>query len=111
MADKITGPADLNPVDATDIKLRPSHPGFFLAEEIEHRGLNANSLALKLHVPSNRIRAIMNGQRAISPDTAIRLEKFLGISAQLWVGLQTDYDLMIAEREFDDATIMMMAAE
>jgi addiction module HigA family antidote len=102
MTNKITGPADLRPVDATNIKLRPCHPGGILAEEVEFRGLNANSLAIKLHVPANRLRAIMQGKRAISPDTAIRLEKFLGIKASLWVRMQSDHDLAIAERDFRD---------
>jgi addiction module HigA family antidote len=86
-------------LDATGVKLRPSHPGRFLAEETEFRGMNAHSLALKLRVPSNRITAIMQGKRAISADTALRLEHCLGIPARFWIARQSQYDLAIAERD------------
>jgi addiction module HigA family antidote len=87
-------------LDATGIKLRPSHPGRFLAEEVEFRGMNANSLALKLRVPSNRMTAIMQGKRGISADTALRLEHCLGIPARFWMARQAYHDLAIAERDF-----------
>jgi addiction module HigA family antidote len=67
--------------------------------ELAARGLSANKLALALRVPSGRITSILNGKRAISPDTALRLARFFGNSAQFWMNLQTRYDLTVAERE------------
>ena len=75
------------------------HPGRILKRELVARGLSANKLALSLRVPSGRITSILNGNRAISPDTALRLARYFGISAQFWMNLQTRYDLIVAERE------------
>jgi addiction module HigA family antidote len=77
----------------------PVHPGRILKRELVTRGLSANKLALALRVPSGRITSILNGKRAISPDTALRLARYFGNSAQFWMNLQTRYDLLIAERE------------
>lgn len=77
----------------------PIHPGRILKEELEARRLSANRLALALRVPSNRITAIIAGQRAVSADTALRLARSLGTSAQFWLNLQAAYDLAVAERE------------
>ncbi len=77
----------------------PVHPGRILKRELETRGLSANKLALALRVPSGRITSILNGKRAISPDTALRLARYFGNSAQFWMNLQTRYDLLVAERE------------
>ncbi len=77
----------------------PIHPGRILKEELEARGISANRLALDLGVPANRITAIVNGRRAVSADTALRLARYLGASAQFWVNLQGHYDLEVAERE------------
>lgn len=70
-----------------------------MKRELAARGLSANKLALALRVPSGRITSILNGKRAISPDTALRLARFFGNSAQFWMNLQTRYDLTVAERE------------
>ncbi len=75
------------------------HPGRILKRELETRSLSANKLALALRVPSGRITSILNGKRAISPDTALRLARYFGNSAQFWMNLQTRYDLLVAERE------------
>ena len=75
------------------------HPGRILKREPATRGLSANKLALALRVPSGRITPILNGKRVISPDTALRLARYFGNSAQLWMNLQTRYDLLVAERE------------
>jgi len=75
------------------------HPGRILKRELVARGLSANKLALSLRVPSGRITSILNGNRAISPDTALRLARYFGSSAQFWMNLQTRYDLIVAERE------------
>jgi addiction module HigA family antidote len=77
----------------------PVHPGRILKRELAARGLSANKLALALRVPSGRITSILNGKRAISPDTALRLARYFGSSAQFWMNLQTRYDLLVAERE------------
>ena len=77
----------------------PIHPGRVLKDELEARGISGNRLALDLGVPANRISAILNGKRAISADTALRLARYFGASAQFWLDLQSQYDLARAERE------------
>ena len=74
------------------------HPGEHLAEELDALGMSAAALARQLRVPTNRITQILNGQRAISGDTALRLAHFFGTSAQFWLNLQGLYDLRLAER-------------
>jgi addiction module HigA family antidote len=66
------------------------------------RGLSANRLALALRVPSGRVTSILNCKRAISPDTALRLARYFGNSAQFWMNLQTRYDLTVATRELGE---------
>jgi addiction module HigA family antidote len=78
------------------------HPGRILKRELAARSLSANKLALALRVPSGRITSILNGKRAISPDTALRLARHFGNSAQFWMNLQTRYDLTMAERELGE---------
>jgi addiction module HigA family antidote len=63
------------------------------------RGLTAGALALKLRVPANRLSDIVRGQRAISPETALRLGRYFGTGAQFWMNLQANYDLAIARQE------------
>ena len=82
--------------------MTPVHPGRVLKRELSARGLSANKLALALRVPSGRVTSILNGQRAISPDTALRLARYFGNSARFWMNLQTRYDLTVAEREFGE---------
>ena len=77
----------------------PVHPGRVLKRELEARDLSANRLALALRVPSGRITSILNGNRAISPDTALRLARFFGNSARFWMNLQTRHDITVTERE------------
>ena len=67
--------------------------------EMEARGLSAQALALKLRVPANRISEIVGGRRAISAETALRLGRYLGTGPDLWIRLQANYDLAVAERE------------
>ena len=69
------------------------HPGAILKEELEERGLSANAFALRLRVPPQRIQEIVAGRRAISPETALRLEASLGTPARLWLSIQAAYDL------------------
>lgn len=80
----------------------PVHPGRILKRELSARELSANKLALALHVPSGRITSILNGKRAITPETALRLSRYFGNSAQFWMNLQTRYDLVMAERNLGD---------
>lgn len=77
----------------------PIHPGRILKRELVARELSANKLALALHVPSGRITSILNGKRAITPETALRLGHYFGNSAQFWMNLQTRYDLIKTERD------------
>ncbi len=77
----------------------PIHPGRILKRELVARGLSANKLALALRVPSGRITGILNAKRAITPETALRLGRYFGNSAQFWLNLQTRYDLLIVDRE------------
>lgn len=76
------------------------HPGRILAREMRARNLSANALALKLRVPGNRISEIVCGRRGISPETALRLGRYLGTGAELWSRLQADYDLQQAEQAY-----------
>ena len=75
------------------------HPGEHLAEELKALNMSAAELARQLKVPTNRITAISNGQRAITGDTALRLAHFFGTSAEFWLNLQSLYDLRIAEQK------------
>lgn len=77
----------------------PIHPGKFLADELEATGLTASQLAETLDVPPNRIYQILNGKRALTADTALRLAQWLGTSAEFWLNLQKIYELRLAERE------------
>ncbi len=75
------------------------HPGEILMEEfMTPMGISINRLARELSVPPGRISAIVNGKRAITADTALRLGKFFGISPEVWTGLQADYELRVARR-------------
>ena len=75
-------------------------PGEILKEEfLEPLGLSANALALDLHVPANRIQAILNGLRSITADTALRLAQYFGNSPEFWLNLQQNYQLDLTKRE------------
>jgi len=82
--------------------MEPIHPGRILKRELQARELSANKLALALRVPSGRITQILNGKRAITPETALRLGHYFGNSAEFWMNLQTRYGLLIAEREMGE---------
>lgn len=75
------------------------HPGEHLAEELKELDMSAAALARKLKVPTNRITGILNGQRAITGDTALRLGHFFGTSAEFWLNLQKLYELRLAEKK------------
>lgn len=79
--------------------LKPIHPGEILLEDfMKPLDISINRLARDIAVPPGRISAIVNGRRAISADTALRLGKYFGVSPEVWVGLQGDYDLRVAQR-------------
>ena len=79
--------------------MTPIHPGRILKRELKARDLSANKLALALRVPSGRVTQILNGKRSISAETALRLSRYFGNSAQFWMNLQTRYDLALVELE------------
>jgi|ERR1700694_2074758 antitoxin HigA-1 len=79
--------------------LTPIHPGEHLAEELEAMGMSASELARRIKVPANRVTEILNGQRSITGDTALRLAHFFGTSAEFWLNLQGLYELRLAEKK------------
>ena len=80
--------------------LAPITPGEILREDfMRELGLSINQLARDLDVPPNRVSAIVNGKRAITADTALRLERYFGVDAQTWLNLQTNYELRVARRQ------------
>jgi antitoxin HigA-1 len=82
-----------NPVN----RLRPVHPGEILADELRELGLTVRAFAAALKVPHNRISAIINQQRGISADTALRLAAYFGTGPEFWMNLQQAYDLKTTE--------------
>ena len=78
---------------------RPIHPGEILRDELDEIGINAKKLAEALHVPPNRISQIINGRRAITADTALRLSRFFGTAPAFWMNLQQSYDLRRAAKD------------
>ena len=86
-------------------QMRPIHPGEILREEyLVPLGLTANALAGALGVPANRITMIVREARGITADTALRLARYFGTTPELWLNLQSHYDLRVAER---DAGVMI----
>ena len=84
-------------------KLQPIHPGEVLLEEfLKPIGLSQNQLTLAIRVPARRINEIVHGKRRVTADTALRLARYFGVSAQFWLGLQMDYDLDVATEEIGD---------
>ncbi len=79
--------------------MRPVHPGEILREELDTLELSANLLSKALGVPVNRITMILNGQRGVSADTALRLARYFGTTPQLWLNLQKTWELRRAEIE------------
>ena len=95
---------DLDTLDFSDVTtggiLPPIHPGEILREEfLIPLALTANALALALKVPASRINDIVLERRAITPDTALRLARYFGSTADFWLNLQTAYDLRMAKQQ------------
>ena len=81
-------------------KMRPIHPGEILREEyLAPLDMSANALAMALHVPAPRINDIVRERRAVTPDTALRLARYFGTTAQFWLNLQSSFDLKQAAGE------------
>lgn len=81
-----------------------THPGEVLAEDfLTPLGMSANALAMALRVPANRIGAIVKGRRSVTADTALRLSRFFGTSAEFWMNLQAMHDLTKAKHELGKA--------
>ena len=79
--------------------LEPIHPGEILLEDfMKPLGVSINQLARDIVVPPGRISEIVNGKRAITADTALRLGKYFDVSPEVWIGLQSDYDLRVAKQ-------------
>lgn len=78
------------------------HPGEHLGDELEELGMSAAALARQLEVPTNRITEIINGQRAVTGDTALRLGHFFRTSAEFWLNLQNLYELRLAAQKAGD---------
>lgn len=96
---------DLDNTDFTDVakpdapRLGPVSPGEILAQDfMQPLALSANALAKALHVPTNRITAILKADRAITADSALRLARYFGSTPQFWLNLQQQYDLDVAQR-------------
>jgi len=77
----------------------PIHPGEILAEELEGLSVSPTELSRQIRVPANRISQIINGRRAITGDTALRLAHWFGTSPQFWMNLQALYDVRLAEQQ------------
>lgn len=93
---------DLATTDFSDVAtgnlLQPVSPGAILLHDfMEPMQLNANSLARAIHVPANRVTAILAASRGITADTALRLSRYFGTTPQFWMNLQSNYDLKVAE--------------
>lgn len=90
-------------MDAPVNGMRPIHPGEVLREEfLGPMGMSAHALAMALHVPAPRINDIVRERRGITADTAIRLGRFFGMSAEFWMGLQADYEMARARKDLAD---------
>jgi addiction module HigA family antidote len=78
------------------------HPGDCLSSVLQDAGLSTNAVALALRVPANRLTEILNGRRSITADTAMRLGRYFGTSAQMWINLQAQYDREAAQEQLAD---------
>ncbi len=86
----------------TEPKSSPVTPGEVLADILAEAGMAANSAAIAMGIPANRVTGIINGQRAITTDTAMRLARYFGTTPQLWMNLQTNYELEMAKDELEE---------
>ncbi len=94
----------------TTTKLPPMHPGEILREDLADEGISINGLAQALRVPANRISLIVNGKRGITADTAARLARFFGTSAQYWLNLQNRHDLEMIDAAAIEREVLQKSA-
>lgn len=92
------------------VKLAPIHPGRILLEDLNDESVSINGLARALRVPANRISLIVNEKRSITADTAERLARFFGTSAEYWLGIQNRYDLACLDRDRIQREVLPRAA-
>jgi addiction module HigA family antidote len=87
-------------------KMTPVHPGEILLEQfLKPMEMSQNRLAIEISVPPRRINEIVKGKRRVTADTAMRLARFFSMTPQYWMGLQTDYDLDVAQDELEEKII------
>ena len=84
--------------------MRPVHPGEILRDELDALEMSDKALAAALEVPGNRITAILNRQRGVSADTALRLSRYLGTTAEFWLNLQKTFELRMVEIKTGEQT-------
>ncbi|MYF06702.1 MAG: HigA family addiction module antidote protein [Rhodospirillaceae bacterium] len=89
----------------------PIHPGETLREDLDALGMSAAELARRIEVPTNRITGILNGRRAITGDTALRLGRFFGTTGEFWLNLQKLYELRLAEEKSGAAIARLPALD
>jgi addiction module HigA family antidote len=90
----------MRPDNGWNISRPPVHPGEMLREEfMTPLGISINGLALELHVPVTRVSEIVNERRGITADTALRLARYFGTTADFWMNLQKDHELILARRK------------
>jgi antitoxin HigA-1 len=90
----------MRPEGGWNVTRKPVHPGEMLREEfMKPLGISINGLALELHVPVTRISEIVNQRRGITADTALRLARHFGTSADFWMNIQKDYELIVTRRK------------
>jgi addiction module HigA family antidote len=94
-------PNTTNKIAHTTSRLPPVHPGEILKETLDDLGFSMNRLAQEIHVPANRISAIIAGQRAITGETALRLGRYFGTTPAYWMNIQARYDLETARDEWE----------
>ena len=80
----------------------PIHPGTILADELAELQMSPAERARELHVPSNRVYQLIAGKRAMTADTALRLEQWLGVEAAFWMNLQKSYELGLATEQIGE---------
>ena len=92
--------------NTTEKKLPPIHPGRILLEDMKNEGISINGLAQAIRVPANRISLIVNGKRGITADTAARLGRYFGTSAQYWLNIQNRFDLNSIDQAVIDRDVI-----
>jgi addiction module HigA family antidote len=85
--------------------LPPTHPGEILREELVARGISLNRMSRDTRIPLSRVSKLVHCERSFTPETALRLERYLGASAQFWLNLQVAYDLAVTRSDEQDRIV------